>query len=75
MRFYQSFNSIRKAILKSECRSKKSTIFAKFLGNLGKKLTHEARIFPKFHKDWAKTVDFLLVHSDFKITFLIKLQL
>ena len=32
-------------------------------------------IFPKFHKDWAKIVDFLLGHSDFKIAFLIKLRL
>ena len=28
-----------------------------------------------FHKDWAKIVDFLLGHSDFKIAFLIKLRL
>ena len=32
-------------------------------------------IFPKFNKDWAKIVDFLLRHSDFRITFLIKLRL
>ena len=32
-------------------------------------------IFPKFHKDWAKIVEFLLGHSDFKIAFLIKLRL
>ena len=32
-------------------------------------------IFPKFHKDWAKIVDFLLGHSDFKIPCLMKLRL
>ena len=36
---------------------------------------HEVIIFPKFHKNWAKIVDFLLGHSDFRIAFLIKLQL
>ena len=32
-------------------------------------------IFAKFHKDWAKIVDFLLWRWDFKIAFLMKLQL
>ena len=32
-------------------------------------------IFPKFHKDWSKIVDFLLGRSDFKIAYLIELQL
>ena len=36
---------------------------------------HEVSIFPKFHKDWAKIVDILLGHSDFKIAFLVKLRL
>ena len=35
----------------------------------------EVIILPKFHKNWAKIVDFLLGHSDFKIAFLIKLRL
>ena len=35
----------------------------------------EVIIFPKFQKDWAKIVDFLLGHSYFKIAFLIKLRL
>ena len=38
-------------------------------------LENEVSIFSKFHKDWAKIVDFLLGHSDFKITFLTKLRL
>ena len=42
---------------------------------LGKYFSHELRISPKFHKEWAKIVDFLLGHWDFKIAFLIKLQL
>ena len=41
----------------------------------GKELPHEVSIFPKFHEAWAKIVDFLLGHSDFKIPFLIKLRL
>ena len=32
-------------------------------------------IFPKFYKDWAKIVNFLLGHSDFKIAFLIKIMI
>ena len=36
---------------------------------------HEVIIFPKFHKNWAKIVHFLLGQSDFEIAFLIKLQL
>ena len=36
--------------------------------------TYEVIILPKFHKNWAKIVDFLLGHSDFKITFLLKLR-
>ena len=36
---------------------------------------HEVIIFPKFHKNWAKIVDFLLWHSDFRIAFFIKLWL
>ena len=40
-----------------------------------KYLPHEVIIFLKFHKNWAKIVDFLLGHSDFRITFLIKLRL
>ena len=42
---------------------------------MGHPVPHEVSIFPKFHKDWAKIVDFLHGHSDFKIAFLIKLQL
>ena len=41
----------------------------------GKYSPYEVIILPKFHKNWAKIVDFLLGHSDFRITFLIKLQL
>ena len=41
----------------------------------GKYTTHEVIIFPKFQRNWAKIVDFLLGHSDFRITILIKLQL
>ena len=40
-----------------------------------KYLPLEVIIFPKFHKNWAKIVDFLLGHSDFRITFLLKLRL
>ena len=40
-----------------------------------KKLPHEVSIFPKFHKDWAKIVDFLLGHLDFKTALFIKLGL
>ena len=41
----------------------------------GKYSPHEVIIFPKFHKNWAKIVGFLLWHSDFKIAFPIKLRL
>ena len=41
----------------------------------GKYSPHEVIIFPKFHKNWAKIVDFLLWHSDFEIGFLIRLRL
>ena len=41
----------------------------------GKYSPHKVIFFPKLHKNWAKIVDFLLGHSDFKIAFLIKLGL
>ena len=41
----------------------------------GKYSPHEVIIFPKFHKKWAKIVDFLLGHSNFRIAFLTKLRL
>ena len=41
----------------------------------GKYSPQEVIIFPKFHKNWAKIVDFLLGHSDIKIAFLMKLRL
>ena len=41
----------------------------------GKYSPHEAIIFPKFHKNWAKILNFLLGHSDFRINFLIRLLL
>ena len=41
----------------------------------GKYSPIEVNIFPKFHKNWAKIVDFLLGHLDFKIAFLMKLRL
>ena len=36
---------------------------------------YSPNIFPKFHENWAKIVDSLLGLSDFRIAFLIKLQL
>ena len=36
---------------------------------------YEVIIVPKFHNTWAKIVDFLLGHSDFKIALLIKIRL
>ena len=41
----------------------------------GKYSPYDVIIFLKFHKNWAKIVDFLLGHSDFRISFLIKLLL
>ena len=41
----------------------------------GKYSPGEVVIFPKYHKNWAKIVYFLVGHSDFKISFLIKLRL
>ena len=43
--------------------------------SLEKYSPHEVIIFPTFHKNWAKILDILLRHSDFRITFLIKLRL
>ena len=73
--FDESRNFIRKAISKSECQSKNPQFLPNSYETWGKKLPHKVNIFPKFHKDWAKIVDFLLGHSDFKIAFLIKLRL
>ena len=36
---------------------------------------YEVIIFSKFHKNWAKIVDFLVGQSDFRIAFLMKLQI
>ena len=66
---------MRKAILKSECPSKKSTIFPNSYEIWGKYSPHEVTIFLKVRKNWAKIVHFLLGHSDFRIAFLIKLRL
>ena len=41
----------------------------------GKYSPYEVIIFPKFNKNWAKILDFLLGHSDFRIAFLIELRL
>ena len=41
----------------------------------GKYSPHEVIIFLKFDKHWAKIVDFLLGHSDFRMAFLMTLRL
>ena len=45
--------------MKSECPSKKSTIFPNHYETWGKYSPHEVIIIPKFPKNWAKIVDFL----------------
>ena len=67
---------MRKAILKSECQSKKSTTFAQSYNETWRKyLPHEVIIFLKFHKNGQKLWIFYLGSQISELPFLIRLQL
>ena len=54
---------------------KNPQFFLNFYETWGKYSPLEVIMFPKFHNNWAKIVDFLRGHSDFRTAFLIKLRL